>query len=214
MQRVGRALALKFEHEKPAVVPRCNEIDLRMRSEDPKAVFTPVCEEVCALGGVPHSDGLVFAVTVKGLRVWGFEFRIWGCAHLMTRSCLGRNSTLLTLLVWPRIESTSHALYQRQTRHQPTHDTQRTNLAIAHAPQLDKAIISARYNEGLCRLSKYCGVKRTDRTMVGWKAAQLTPRSWPSSTCKACHDHNVGPKCNKKQEKDVGPPQRKPRVHV
>lgn len=78
MQRVGRALALKFEHEKPAVVPRCNEIDLRMRSEDPKAVFTPVCEEVCALGGVPHSDGLVFAVTVKGVRVWGsnFEFGV------------------------------------------------------------------------------------------------------------------------------------------
>ena len=64
MQRVGRALALKFEHEKPAVVPRCNEIDLRMRSEDPKAVFTPVCEEMSALGGVPYSDGLVLALSL------------------------------------------------------------------------------------------------------------------------------------------------------
>ena len=69
VQRVGGALALKFEHEEPAVVPRSNEIDLGMRTEDPKSVFTPVCKEVCALSGVPYSDCLVFAVTMKGFRV-------------------------------------------------------------------------------------------------------------------------------------------------
>jgi hypothetical protein len=68
---VGRPLALQLEHEKPAVVAGGDEVDLGVRCEDPEAVFTSVGEEVCALGGIPHSDGFVLAVAVKGLRIEG-----------------------------------------------------------------------------------------------------------------------------------------------
>jgi hypothetical protein len=109
VQDIGWALALEFEHDEPAVVASSDEVDLRVRCKDPKAVLAPVREEMRALGGVPHSDSLVLAVTVKGIRVQDKAFSVVGIGYLITRSCLGRKSTLLTLLVWPRIESTSHA---------------------------------------------------------------------------------------------------------
>ena len=52
-----------------AVVAGGDEVDLGVRCEDPEAVFTSVGEEVCALGGIPHSDGLVLAVTVEEFRI-------------------------------------------------------------------------------------------------------------------------------------------------
>ena len=68
MLHVGRALALEFEDKEAAVVPGCDEVDLGMGGKDPKAVLAPVSEKMCALCGVPNSDGLVLAIAVKELR--------------------------------------------------------------------------------------------------------------------------------------------------
>ncbi len=78
VQDICRALALEFEHDEPAVVTRSYEVDLGVGCKDPKAVLAPVREQMRALGGVPHSDGLVLAVTVKRIRVQDQAFSVVG----------------------------------------------------------------------------------------------------------------------------------------
>jgi hypothetical protein len=69
--QVSRTLALEFEDEEAAVVAGSDEVDFGVGGEDPEAVLASVGEKVRALGRVPHSDGFVLAVAVKGLRIEG-----------------------------------------------------------------------------------------------------------------------------------------------
>ena len=186
--QVCGALALEFEDEEAAVVTGGDEVNLGVRGEDPEAVLAAVGEKVRALGGIPHSDGFVLAVAVKGLRIEGVRIEIrlpddevvlWQEKHAadVVRVAAHR-------VDFPRLAATSGA--------QPARACRARHLAVAHSPQLDEAIVSARHYKRLHTMSQFCSAGRQrERTMVGWKAAQFTPRSWPSRTCEARHCRNI-----------------------
>lgn len=63
VRRVRRALALELEHDHPAVVPRREEVHLRVRAENPKpVVLSSKRLHPRPLAHVPHSDGLILRV--------------------------------------------------------------------------------------------------------------------------------------------------------